>query len=134
MKAFHLQPRMTTLGGVFYPTGYVVLMIPTLEDARAACHRLRQAGFDDDDVSLMAPEEFLAEIDGTVPEDDALPSPGTEAETGRRFRALAQEGHHALLVHAPAQGDSDRMMLALRGTPIAYGQKYRRLVIEDLAP
>jgi hypothetical protein len=35
-------------------------------------------------------------------------------------------------VHAPHQEDSDRVMAALKDVPIAYGQKYRKLVIEDL--
>ena len=29
MKPFVLQPKMLTMGGVFYPTGYMFVMFPT---------------------------------------------------------------------------------------------------------
>jgi hypothetical protein len=61
-----------------------------------------------------------------------LPSAGTEVETARRFRHLAHEGHHALIVHAKAALSSDHVLQVLRDTPISYGQRYRFLVIEDL--
>lgn len=36
MKPFQLESSMLTMRGVFYPTGYMVLMFPTGQDARAA--------------------------------------------------------------------------------------------------
>ena len=41
-------------------------------------------------------------------------------------------GHHALMIHAPSADESAHIMSVLREAPIAYGQKYRHLVIEDL--
>jgi hypothetical protein len=37
------------------------------------------------------------------------------------------------MVHAPSGKDSDRAMELLKDANISYGQKYRHLVIEDLA-
>ena len=134
MKNFHLGSGMTTLGGVFYPTGYMVLMFPTEHDAQDAARRLDEVGFDEDEVSHASPEEFLREVLGHGDDDDEdhMPSAGTEADTAHRFSLLAREGHHALLVHAPSAGQSDHVMEVLREARISYGQKYRHLIIEDL--
>lgn len=132
MKAFHLEPRMTTMGGVFYPTGYMVLMFPTAQDARAAADRLVRDGLGDDEVSLLTPEDFQREIVGATGDEEILPSAGTEGDTARRFTDLARQGHHALMVHAPSAKLAEHVMELLHGMPIAYGQRYRHLVIEDL--
>lgn len=133
MKAFHLQPGMTTLGGVFYPTGFMVLMFPTEQDAREAARLLDEDGVDGDEVALATPQEFEAELGGAMDEDDELfPSAGTEGDTARRLLELAREGHHALVVHAPSAKQSEHIMEVLKDSKISYGQKYRRLIIEDL--
>lgn len=134
MKSFTLKPGMTTLGGVFYPTGYMVLMYPTEQDARAAVRLLDQDGLDGDEISIASPEQFLTEVFGTMEEgeEEDLPSAGTEGDTVRRFADLARKGHYCLLVHAPSGKQSEHVMQVLAGTPIVYGQKYRHLVIEDL--
>lgn len=134
MKPFSLAAGMTNMRGVFYPTGHMVLMFPTGQDARHACELLRQDGVADDDLCLASPEEFEQQITGATDEDDdvLLPSVGTEADTARRFRELAHEGHHALIVHASARVGCEHVRELLRDTPMTYGQRYRFLVIEDV--
>ena len=53
-------------------------------------------------------------------------------DTVRQFATYAMRGHHALMVHAPENEHSDRVMELLRDFPISYGQRYRKLVIEDI--
>ncbi|MDB5859638.1 MAG: hypothetical protein JWQ76_3327 [Ramlibacter sp.] len=134
MKTFTLQPGMTTMGGVFYPTGYMVLMFPTEHDAQDAARRLDEVGLDEEAVCHASPDEFLREVLGATgdEDDDHMPSAGTESDTARRFSQLAREGHHALLVHAPSARQSDYVMEVLHEARISYGQKYRQLVIQDL--
>lgn len=133
MKPFTLEPSMLTLRGVFYPTGHLFLMFPTEQDARDAGRKLRDAGLDPEGVTLLTPADILEKIVRTVGNADIpLPSPGTEAETVRQYARLASQGHFALLIHAPSSEESTRVMSVLQGTPISYGQKYRRLAIEDL--
>ena len=134
MKPFSLGAGMTNMRGVFYPTGHMVLMFPTADDARRACELLRRDGVSEDDLSVASPEEFERQITGATDEeaDMLLPSVGTEAETARRFRLLAHEGHHALIVHANAGMASEHVLEVLKDLPITYGQRYRHLVIEDL--
>jgi hypothetical protein len=133
MKPFSVA-SMTNMRGVFYPTGHIVLMFPTLQDARHACQMLRKDGISEDELCLANPQEFERQIAGATDEDDdlLLPSAGTEAETAQRFRHLAQEGHYALIIHAKSGRECEHVMKVLEGQPISYGQRYRHLVIEDL--
>jgi hypothetical protein len=134
MKRFRLDPGMTNMRGVFYPTGHMVLMFPSAEDARQAAELLQQDGVSESELSMADPKEFAAQIaDASDDYHDLLrPSASTEGETARRFRHLAHQGHHALMVHAAAGMSSDRVLKVLRDTHISYGQRYRFLVIEDM--
>ena len=134
MKSFVLEPDMLTMSGVFYPKGYVFLMFPTRDGASQAAQTLADNGIAGDTVSLVSPETIQETIARTVGNADMpLPSAGTEADTVRRYAELASQGHHALMIHAPKAEESDRVMELLKGSEISYAQKYRMLVIEDLA-
>jgi hypothetical protein len=133
MKPFHLDKDMKTLRGVFYPTGWMVLMFPGEQQAREAAQLLEgEHGVAGDEILLVTPQDFRQEILGAAGDDVALPSAGSEGDTVRRFAELAAKGHHALMIRAPHGADADRVMAALEGLPISYGQKYRTLVIEDI--
>jgi len=133
MKHFELEPGMLTMGGVFYPTGYMVVMLPTEQDARAAERKLEDVGTWGERVALLSPEVIQEKIARTVGSADIpLPSAGTEADTVRRFAELASKGHWGLMIHAPKGDDTSQIMELLKEFPLSYGQKYRQLVIEDL--
>lgn len=133
MKNFEFDSSMTTMGGVFYPTGYMVVMFPTEQDASDAAGKLDQDGFPGDKVSMLTPgtiQEKIARTVGTA--DIPLPSAGSEADTVRRFAELAGQGHHGLMIHSPHGDETAHIMELLKGAPVSYAQKYRQLVIEDL--
>jgi hypothetical protein len=133
MKHFELEPEMLTMRGVFYPTGYMVVMLPTEQDARAAERKLEESGVMGEKVALLTPDVIQEKIARTVGNADMpLPSAGTEADTVRRFAELAGKGHHALMIHAPHADETAHIMEVLKDFPLSYGQKYRQLVIEDL--
>lgn len=133
MKNFELEPGMLTMGGVFYPTGYIVVMLPTEQDARAAGQKLAQSGVSGDKVTLLSPQVIQEKIARTIGNAGTdLPSAGTEADTVRRFTELAGQGHWALMIHAPHGDETADIMEHLKEFPLSYGQKYRQLVIEDL--
>ncbi|RYY63545.1 MAG: hypothetical protein EOO24_57475 [Comamonadaceae bacterium] len=134
MKPFELSRDMLNLRGQFYPTGHILAMFPGPDLAEAAGRALVDAGVDSDDISLITPESMLRDVVRTVGTSGAtLPSAGTEADTTRRYADYASKGHHALLVRAPDSEDSDRVMEVLQRHNVAHAQKYRMLVIEDLA-
>lgn len=133
MKEFVLDDSMVTMGGVFYPTGYAVVMFPDDSDCRATGDALIAAGFAEDDVRHLSPATVIREVSRT--EDGIntpLPSVGTEGATVRTFDSLARQGHHGLVVSADSAEDTERMMEVVRRVPFSMAQKYRMLVIEDL--
>jgi len=133
MKPFSIEPKMLTMRGVFYPTGYMFIMFPTEKDARDAERALEDNGVTGESISLLTPQEIQEKVARTVGNADMpMPSAGTEADTVRHFTQLASQGHHALMIHAPAAKDSERVMQVLKDAHMSYGQKYRHLVIEDL--
>ncbi len=134
MKPFALEPGMLTMSGVFYPTGYMFVMFPTEKEARDAERALEDDGFSGESISLLTPQDIQEKVARTVGSADIpLPSAGTEADTVRQFVSLAGKGHHALLIHAPSGKETGHVMEVLKDANISYGQKYRHLVIEDLA-
>ena len=133
MKQFALEPGMLTMGGVFYPTGYMFLMFPSEQEARDAEKTLEESGFSGESVSLLTPRDIQEKVARTVGSADMpLPSAGTEADTVRHYAELASQGHHALMIRAPSARESEHVMSVLSHSKISYGQKYRHLVIEDL--
>lgn len=134
MQDFSLDPSMLTMGGVFYPTGYVFAMFPTEQDARATGEALESEKLSDKPVMLVSPQVVLEQVVRTVGSADIpLPSPGTEAAVVRQYAALAGQGHWALMVHAPDGDATEAVMQVVRRAPFSFAEKYRKLVIEDLA-
>jgi len=132
MKTFELTPKMVTMGGVFYPTGYAVLLFPEATQARRAAEALEAGGFTGDAVMLLPPEIILRDIGKVDGDSSGLPSVGTEGHTVDKYIALARQGHHGVMVHAPDDEDTERLLTALRHRPFTYGQKYHMLAMEDL--
>ena len=133
MKPFVLLPNMLTMSGVFYPTGYMFIMLPSEKEARDAELALEDDGYPGESISLLTPRDIQEKVARTVGNADIpMPSAGTEADTVRRYAALASEGHHALMIHAPSAKQTEHVMDVLKDANISYGQKYRHLIIEDL--
>ena len=132
MRSFQIDRDMKTMTGVFYPTGWMVLMFPGEAQARDAAGKVCGAGIAERHVMLVTPADFRREIAGAKGDDGILPSAGTEGDTVRKMAELFAQGHHGLMVHAPSQEDADRAMEALHDMPMSFGQRYRKLVIEDI--
>jgi hypothetical protein len=133
MKQFSLQSRMLTMRGVFYPTGYMFVMLPRLEDAERLDHDLQSSGYRGHDVMLVPPDTILGQISATVSHNfDTLPSIGTEAATVLEYERRARQGECAVMIHAPTRQDSDAVMDVAHTMPFSYATRYRPLVIEDL--
>jgi len=135
MKNFAMDKEMlSSIGGVFYPTGHSIVMFPDSEDAlkigRALVARQVATG---DEVYVIPSDQVLAQISPTVSDaDNPLPSAGTEGAVVRALTQLAREGHAALLVRTPNEDAAEQMMAVVRTVPYSMAQRYRRLVIEDL--
>lgn len=134
LKTFVLTPEMSTFLGVFYPTGYIVVMFPNVHQAEQAAHELVTGGYDGQAITLLPPETILREIapsDGDDTDLD-LPSVGTESATAQKFVKLARAGQFGLMVHAKSDEDAEIVMSVVRLLPFSYAQKYHMLAMEDL--
>lgn len=136
MKDFELTPKMLTLGGVFYPTGYAFILFPDLEDAMRVARELEaeaEVDVGSDGIMLLTPDAILTQIGKADDQSDVeLPSLGTEGATVRKYVDLAREGHYALMIPTPSQEATERIMAVVRQVPFSYAQRYHMLVIEDL--
>lgn len=134
MQAFQMNPKMSSMQGVFYPTGYAFVMFPDAATAERAAQQLENAGFAGQDIMFLTPHVVLKDVGNVTDEDSpvALPSVGTEGATVNKYINLAREGHHALMVKAPSDEDTQRLMDVVRQLPFSYGQKYHMLAMEDL--
>ena len=133
MQAFHLESRMLSFLGGFYPTGHCFVMFPTLEHAQHGEELLAKAGIDPAQVRLLMPQDVLDVAHHFEGRDLLLPSVGTEGDTARHFAELARQGHHALLVPARNGAACSKVMDALKDAGVSNAVHYGHLVIEDLA-
>jgi hypothetical protein len=125
---------MLTLGGVFYPTGYIMAMLPDRDSAAGVAMALEgQPG--SAEISLVEPAEVISVIGATVKGTDdgsELPSAGTEAATVREYVELAKKGHYGLLINVANDEQSQRALEALQTHNFSYAQRYHLLVMEDI--
>ena len=133
MKDFALASRMLTMRGEFYPTGFIFVMVPTLEHANTIERALLARGIGGDDVMLLTSKVVLEQIVPTAAHHgDTVPSVGFESAIVRQYRALALEGHCALMIRAGSASHTEEVMEVVRSVPFSIAEKYRFLVIEDL--
>lgn len=134
MKTLSLDSDMLAMvGGVFYPSGYAIVMLPSAESAHNAAQAFVESGVSEEDMYFIPPEVILSQIAETIKNSDhPLPSPGSEAGMVREYIQLAQQGHAGLLIPTPDDAASDRLSDVLSHTPYSVARRYHRLVIEDL--
>ena len=133
MTPFSLDSSMTSMGGVFYPTGHVFAMVPSDDVVQAAAEALHALGYAGA-VRHATPEAILADIVPTLGvEQEELAAVGPEGEIVQRIGALAQQGHHGLLV-ALGRDDAHEVADVLNAYGATAAFHYRELVIEELVP
>lgn len=133
MKDFTLASRMLTLRGEFYPTGFMFVMVPTIEDARTIERELLKRDIGGEDVLLLTSEVVLEQVVPTAAHHgDTMPSVGFESTVVGKYRDLARKGQCALMIKAGNADHSEKVMQVVRTVPFSIAEKYRFLVIEDL--
>lgn len=133
MTPFSLDSSMTSMGGVFYPTGHVFAMVPSDDVAHAAAEALHALGYAGA-VRHATPEGILADIVPTLGvEEQELSAAGLEGDIVQRIGALAQQGQHGLLV-ALGRDDAHEVADVLNAYGATAAFHYRELVIEELVP
>jgi hypothetical protein len=118
--------------GVFNPIGYVVLGL-TAADAASARAALLQGGYDESEMLSYSPEEVIAETERSFPNRGVLSHLGAEREAAERHQELARNGSSFLVVFAPSEDETARVMRVARRFALQLAQKYDRSSTTDLA-
>jgi hypothetical protein len=132
MKPLLLDSSMTSMAGVFYPTGHVFALFPDEDCVRQAAAALHTAGHPGD-TAYASPEVILQDIvqtPGTA--DTPFPSVGAEGDIVRRMADLAGSGHHGMLVALTDDDDPQAVADAMASEGAVAAFHYRTFVIEAL--
>ena len=132
MKPLLLDSSMTSMAGVFYPTGHVFALFPDEDCVRQAASALQAAGHAGE-TAYASPEVILEDIVQTLgPGDSPLPSLGAEGDIVRRMANLAGTGHHGMLVALADKDAAEAVAAAMASEGAVAAFHYRTFVIEDL--
>ncbi len=116
--------------GNYYPTHHVLIAFEQSEQADVAHQALAEAGFDQirqiDDKTMASASQKGLDSAGL------LAAMGASLKMVELHLTLAKEGCHFLVVHAPSDEDTKRLMQVVRRGGFRIAQKYRRFVIETL--
>ena len=128
MRPLIVDSSMTSMGGTFYPTGYVFALFPDEDSTRHAAAALDTIDHKGE-LSYGDPATVMQEVVRTLGSVDApLPSVGAEGDMVRRIADLAGAGYHGLLIFLDNQDTIENVVEA--GAATAF--YYRTFIIEDL--
>lgn len=135
MEPIHQQADANKLleGGIFYPTGHIVLGFADSAMAARARVALLDAGFDAKRLLAVTAEMMASEARANLA-DHGMLGAGSALPVRQKQLEMAEDGVHFLIVHAPEDADVDQLLAAVHAIPLHYAVRYRRLVIENLVP
>lgn len=132
MKPLVIDSTLTSLGGIFYPTGQVFALFPDEDCVRQAAAALQAAGHQGD-TAYASPDVILQEVVRPLGTADApLPSAGAEGDMVRRIADLAGSNHHGLLISMAELDTTDRLTKAIAPEGAVTAFYYRAFTVEDL--
>ena len=134
MRPLIVDSSMTSMGGTFYPTGYVFALVPDEDSTRHAAAALDTIDHKGE-LSYGDPATVMQEVVRTLGSVDApLPSVGAEGDMVRRIADLAGTGHHGVLICMADKDTPERVVAAIAPEGAAAAFYYRTFIIEDLVP
>lgn len=119
--------------GVFYPLHYVVAAFPSEDSARKVKQALHTGGYEEDDVLYFGPKEIEERTGRMIEQAGVLANLGTTVDTIRGHHKLARDGAHFLMIHAPTDDESARVMNVVRREKFRVAQKFHRFAIQELS-
>ncbi len=132
MKPLVVTSAMTSMNGVFYPTGHVFALFKDEAAAKQAFDALQQAQYQGN-IAHADPGRIQNEITRTVEgHDNTLPSAGADDDIVRRIGDLADQGYHGLLIEL---GDNDKIESVQSVVDAHHAEAafyYRTFIIEEL--
>ena len=118
--------------GAFYPVGYVVAAFPRTAQAKRVRKDLLTGGYDERDVIYLDAKAMARSLRSNLDKTGLLARLGTTRQTLEQQLAEADKGCDFLLVHAPSDEETARVMKVARRVPYRLAHRFHRLAIEDL--
>jgi hypothetical protein len=119
--------------GIFYPTGHLVVGLPSEVAGISAQAALVAEGYSNADCILLDAKEVLLTEEENLRRHD-----GFLARLGWSFKAveihleLARKGGSLLVIQAKSDPEVERAMTIIRRAPFAFVHRYHALAIEEL--
>jgi hypothetical protein len=123
---------MPTSFGVFKPVGWLMVGLPTQDQANAVVATLHNSGWHSTRVLHFTPNETIAELQGLIENAGPLAGFGYEITLLRRYLELARMGYRWLLVKVDdtEQAAAAAELAGAGGATLAV--RYRSLTVDEL--
>lgn len=118
--------------GILNPVGHIVLAFQDDAQAAGAAQALRDQGFADEDVLVYQAAEATQRLRERVRSASEAAGFGHEITLMRNYLALAERGAGWLIVYAPNDTASQRIVETATRFAALRAVRYHRLVSEDL--
>lgn len=132
MKPLVVNSAMTSMNGVFYPTGHVFALFKdegAVQQLAAALQGSEHHG----GLAHADPDCIRREITRTVDDTETvIPSVGADNDIVRRIDDMARRGHHGVLIELTDKDDIEALQALLTQQQAAAAFYYRTFIIEEL--
>ena len=128
-----MTPHPTSFG-VFKPVDHVLMSFATAAQAAGADSALREAGLGAGNLFGYTPEQMRGQAEHDMLNAGALASLGQELNLVKAHHALALQGQHFLVAHAPNDAQVERITAVAVCFHATRAQRYGSLMIEELVP
>lgn len=118
--------------GAFYPTGHIVLFFANKGDAERAREALLTGGYEDGEIVILSSDDVVSAIEDARPHVSLLAQFGSEIRHMEEHLKLAKLGCDKMIVYAPTEHETARVMNVARRFDIKLAEKYHRLAVEHL--
>jgi hypothetical protein len=119
--------------GAFYPTGHVVIFFANKGDAERAREALLTGGYEEGEIVILSSDYVVSTIEHLRPHVSVLAQFfGSETRHMEEHLELARQGCDKMVVYAPTEHETKRVMKVARRFGIRFAEKYHRLAIEHL--
>ncbi len=132
MKPLVVTSAMTSMNGVFYPTGHIFALFKdqaavqqTIAALDSAHHHGSAAYADPDRIR----REITKTLEGT---EGVLPSSGADNDLVRRIDDLANQGCHGVLIELADKDNIETVQSAVEANGAQAAFYYRTFIIEEL--